>query len=350
MASRPGWASTRCAPTPTATRFPDGSEDGDNDGITNFDEVQENTDPANPDTDGDGLLDGEEVVAGADGHITDPLKPDTDGDGMPDGYESRFGLDPTNPADAGQDPDGDGLTNLDESQLGTDPFNPDITPPGVASITPADEATEVPVNSVVVVRFNEPLLETSVVATSVKLFVGETGVPGKVTLSNDKLSITFDPTSDLEGLTAHDVRVEGVRDVAGNLLAAVFESRFTTAVFVDTTPPTVLRTSPAYNQSDVPPNTPITIEFSERMDPATLTPASVSVYDYGVSQYVKGMVQVDPDGRTASFVPEKPFAVGRSFYAQLTTDIMDAAGNRLQSYHYLLLLYGTARRHGPPRR
>lgn len=48
------------------------------------------TDPSNSDTDGDGLLDGDEVSVGS-----DPLAADTDGDGLNDGYEVKLGIDPT---------------------------------------------------------------------------------------------------------------------------------------------------------------------------------------------------------------------------------------------------------------
>jgi len=49
---------------------------------------------ATTDTDGDGLLDTQEVV-----YRTDPLNPDTDGDGYTDGQEVAFGSDPTLPGD-----------------------------------------------------------------------------------------------------------------------------------------------------------------------------------------------------------------------------------------------------------
>ncbi len=57
--------------------------DEDQDGLTNAQEQAFGTDPLNPDTDGDGLLDGEEVLI----YGTDPLNPDTDGDGVPDGED-----------------------------------------------------------------------------------------------------------------------------------------------------------------------------------------------------------------------------------------------------------------------
>jgi hypothetical protein len=48
-----------------------GSNDTDNDGLTNFEEFDLETDPSNPDSDGDGISDGDEVEAG-----TDPLSPE----------------------------------------------------------------------------------------------------------------------------------------------------------------------------------------------------------------------------------------------------------------------------------
>jgi len=58
--------------------------DTDGDGLKDGEEVHNyGTDPLNPDTDGDGLQDGEEVFT----HKTDPLDPDTDHDGLQDGYE-----------------------------------------------------------------------------------------------------------------------------------------------------------------------------------------------------------------------------------------------------------------------
>lgn len=72
--------------------IPDGSEDPDNDGLTNIKECELGTDPNNADTDGDGLSDGAEVYT----YGTDPLKYDTDDDGISDGDEITLGLDPNN--------------------------------------------------------------------------------------------------------------------------------------------------------------------------------------------------------------------------------------------------------------
>ncbi len=66
--------------------------DNDNDALVLIDETEYGTDPNNPDTDADGLKDGDEVKV----YETNPLNPDTDGDGFTDGIEANSGYDPLN--------------------------------------------------------------------------------------------------------------------------------------------------------------------------------------------------------------------------------------------------------------
>ncbi|MGH9895072.1 MAG: Ig-like domain-containing protein, partial [bacterium] len=113
-----------------------------------------------------------------------------------------------------------------------------------------------------------------------------------------------------------------------------FESTFTSGNFADAVAPTVLRTSPPTGATDVPVNAPFTVEFSEAMDPATLTTTNFSVRDNATGQLVPGMVQVDPEYRTASYVPEQPWAVGRSHTASLNSLVKDAARNSLSSQFF----------------
>ncbi len=77
----------------TATDIP--RVDSDSDGLIDIEERQFGTDPSNPDSDFDGLQDGEEVNK----YGTKPTNADTDGDGISDGEEVENGWDPLNRAD-----------------------------------------------------------------------------------------------------------------------------------------------------------------------------------------------------------------------------------------------------------
>ena len=136
-----------CNPNPDALACDTGDFDGD--GLTNAEERMIGTDPANPDTDGDGLDDGFEVGndlgmpvdTDLDGTI-DALDADDDGDGVDTRLEDRDGDgDPTNddtdndgtPDYLDTDDDGDGVLTRDEDRNGdgspiTDDTDGDGTP------------------------------------------------------------------------------------------------------------------------------------------------------------------------------------------------------------------------------
>lgn len=132
--------------------LPDGVEDANRNG--RFDWPNE-SDPNNPDTEYDGMLDGTEDAdhngsiagdvnsnrvydAGEAWSETDPLKGDTDDDGLPDGWEWGYGLDPLDNGTnslrtavdgdghvnqgADGDPDGDGFSNAQEYANNTNPM------------------------------------------------------------------------------------------------------------------------------------------------------------------------------------------------------------------------------------
>ncbi|MFX0022090.1 MAG: NosD domain-containing protein [Candidatus Hermodarchaeota archaeon] len=91
-------------------------EDEDGDGLTNAEEIGLGTDLLDPDSDDDGLLDGDEINT----YATNPLNPDSDNDGLIDGNEiNTHGTDPLNP-----DTDGDTLNDGEEVLFyGSDPLN-----------------------------------------------------------------------------------------------------------------------------------------------------------------------------------------------------------------------------------
>jgi hypothetical protein len=91
--------------------------DPDSDSLVNSNEYALGTDPQNPDTDNDGLIDGSEVYT----NFTDVLVWDTDGDRLSDGDEvNNIGSDPLS-----KHSDADGEDDGLEIWQGTDPLDPE---------------------------------------------------------------------------------------------------------------------------------------------------------------------------------------------------------------------------------
>lgn len=90
------------------------------------------------DFDGDGLSNLAEISPPFGIHATDPLNPDTDGDGLLDGWERTHDLDANDNGSGNPDngpcgdPDHDGLSNLLEQLHGTDPHNWDTDGDGIS--------------------------------------------------------------------------------------------------------------------------------------------------------------------------------------------------------------------------
>jgi large repetitive protein len=319
------------------------------------------------DTDGDGLTNAVEIALG-----TDPLNPTTSGAGLPDGWQVFYGLNPLDASVAGKDLDNSGLTVLQDFQQNLSPVNPNRTPPAISQITPANNATDVNINGVVVLRFAEPLLTgtsavaaqssltaalgdastvpqasqqvaaqtlatymnrtccgNSVVSGTVTLTGPDGAVPGSVTASNDSLSVTFASSQPLESNTTFSVQVNGLRDSAGNLMTKPFTSTYTTGSAIEFTSPTVMTVAPEDGAQGVPVNAHYTVRFSKVMDPASLTPANFILTDDQTGLVVPGMVQTDADGYTASFIPNTQLSAYDTYTVQLTKGLRDIYANPL---------------------
>jgi hypothetical protein len=102
----------------------------------------------------------------------------------------------------------------------------DGTAPTVDTRSPEDGATGVALDADVVAGFDEAVAADSVTEATVQLRTGTTLVPATVTVvAGDAV---LDPAADLATDTTYTVRVDGVRDVAGNAMTAPATWSFTT--------------------------------------------------------------------------------------------------------------------------
>lgn len=199
-----------------------------------------------------------------------------------------------------------------------------IITPTVISTVPADLAIDVAINSNLEVTFSEEMAPETITDASFTLLQGETVVAG--TVSNDGVTASFNPTTDLAANTIYSAKVSVLAtNLAGTTLAGDYLWSFTTAATVDETQPTVASTVPIDLASNVAINANITASFSEPMDTTTLTDTTFTLKQG--STPVAGSVTYT--GTTASFNPTLDLAANTNYTASIGTGAMDLAGNAL---------------------
>lgn len=136
----------------------------------------------------------------------------------------------------------------------------DTTPPVLVASTPDAGATNVGTATRLSLTFSEQMAAASVVVATTP-----TSSLGVATWSNANRTVTWSsPLTDWAAGTTYAVRVSG-RDLANNAMAPDAGFSFSTAALGDTTPPTVVSSSPANGAINVSRLSSIRITFSEPM-------------------------------------------------------------------------------------
>ena len=210
----------------------------------------------------------------------------------------------------------------------------DVTAPTVVSVTPSDGSTGVSVSTSVAIRFSESLDPASVTPSTILVSgAGLGNVSGAINYDAGSSTVSFVPTSPLQNDVVYTVSLTGgVRDIAGNALVA-FSSTFRTSAApppADIIPPTVLSSVPAHGTTNVAINTPIRINFSEPMNAATVSSATIFLNAPGGGT-VSGTVSYDNATLSASFVPAAALQNSATYALVATMGVTDLAGNKLSS-------------------
>ena len=207
---------------------------------------------------------------------------------------------------------------------------PDTQAPAISLTSPASGASGVAHNTLVIATFSEAMDAASVTASTLLLSTGGNPVPGTVSYDPASRSGRFDPASNLAASTTYTATVTtGVKDVAGNALAAPYAWSFTTGGSADATPPAVTSKSPAAGATGVILSVNCSAVFNEAMDPATISTSSFTLAQGGVQ--VSAGVSYDPASKTALLNPVGYLTPSTVYTATLTTAVKDASGNALAS-------------------
>jgi hypothetical protein len=214
----------------------------------------------------------------------------------------------------------------------------DSTPPSVTAFTPADGATGVATSTTVTATFAEAMNASTITSSTFTLTGPEGAVPTTVAYDPATRRATLTPAAQLATATTYVARVvggaSGVKDLAGLALAADVTWSFTTGG-QDSTPPTVVSTTPTNGATDVSRTTTVTATFSEAMDGATIDGARFRLAGPGGAQ-VPASVAYNATTRVATLTPTDQLAEATAYTATVVggaNGVKDLAGNALAADH-----------------
>ncbi len=206
----------------------------------------------------------------------------------------------------------------------------DITAPTV-SVNPVDSSRDFTVSGNIELTFSEAMNALTINNTNIKLFKGGSEVTSEVIYNSGTYIVTINPSVDLDYETDYTVMVyTSVKDASNVALVSEFTSTFTTRA--NTTPPVVISHTPLSNAINVAKDVNLTLTFSKRLDPSTVTTSTVTVKRKSDSFAVSGTVSYDDATKTVTFDPASDFDIGPTTYtATATTGIKDLSNRAMTS-------------------
>jgi hypothetical protein len=135
--------------------------------------------------------------------------------------------------------------------------------------------------------------------------------------------------------TKYTFNFAGVTDINGNPASGTTTSSFTTGSTFDWTNPTITTTIPANSATAVTVSTPLSITFSEAMDPILFTSSQIYLRTHNTQTTVPTTLTLSSDYTTVTLTPMTPLAESTIYdliYNPNPWYLYDIAGNPSYSY------------------
>ncbi|MBK9255045.1 MAG: Ig-like domain-containing protein [Saprospiraceae bacterium] len=192
--------------------------------------------------------------------------------------------------------------------------------PVVISTIPANGDTNVPLDQIISVNFNEEMNPSTITENSFTI-TGPGIVSGTISYSGN--TATFKPTNPLSPNTTYTGKVKTtVKDKKGNALQTDYIWTFSTGAVMS---PLVVTTDPANLAENVTLNKIVTATFNMPMDGSTINSSTFILSTNGVA--VNGVVSFI--GSTASFTPSAELKPNTVYTGFISTNVKNTEGTSL---------------------
>lgn len=221
----------------------------------------------------------------------------------------------------------------------------DRTPPSVAYVSPFVNEKDVSNNNAVSITFSEAVDPATISGNTFTLSAEGKAVTASVVYGGNTAILR--PARNLADNTVYTAAVTaGIKDLAGNALAQSYSWSFTSGIAPDTETPTVSSTYPGDTSTGAGTNGAILATFSEAMNAATLTPASITLRD-NANNSIAGTIAYS--GAAVTFTPIAALTFDTLYTASIDGTVKDLAGNSLASKYSWTFTTGSAQDTTPPR-
>jgi methionine-rich copper-binding protein CopC len=209
------------------------------------------------------------------------------------------------------------------------------TTPGTVKIGPPNGSVAVGTNAYIRLQFSKPVDPTTVNASTIAVTSGGTVIPGSFSLNNtnsDYTGASFSPLNPLPASSPIQVSVNGVLDYAGNTFTQN-TTQFTTAPGPDFTQATVAMDF-SYGATGIATNASFTCLYSKPIDPSSITPSGLFVYDETAYTMVPVTYAFSADMMSVTMTPTSALNAN-SPYEYVCYYAIDLTGNGTQyGYRY----------------
>ena len=222
----------------------------------------------------------------------------------------------------------------------TTDYKEDLVAPQLVTSAVTDGMTDVPLNASFKFIYDETLSGRSIQQLSLAKLNGSL-IQSVQSLESDGKTLKIDPVINLAPETEYQITLNYIKDLAGNSINETKTIHFFTGLTADTSTGTITKWQVANNETNVPTNVHLKVEFSERIAPTSINSTTVRLFNYVTNKDVAGETVISADGRSVTFIPDElliggdtryHFAIGYSPY------IKDLAGNNVginsSSYFY----------------
>ncbi len=179
------------------------------------------------------------------------------------------------------------------------------------AVNPFPNATNVPLNTIIQVEYNQPIQGSTVTCNgssgSVILYQYSTGTYLTPNCSVSGGIITIAPTSNLLSGSLYQVYVSYASNVTNTdgVPVQAFAYNFTAGTAVDTAKPTIVSVAPPNSAVNIGTNAAVSVNFNKAINPVSVTSSSIQVSG-GSQTEVASSIAFSPDYTRTTIIPQAP--------------------------------------------